>query len=166
MLKNILSSSDCADCRICCVFDRYDLWETPAIPETMKDALEELDPSVEFIAKDGSYRFKMVEDSEGLYYCPMLTETGCKLGDSKPMECRIWPFRLMRLGDFLVIAMASICPTMYKKSLKRLVEELDSGLADIIYQEGEKFPEIIKDYCEGYPILKVKSIAPKNKIPP
>lgn len=158
MLKNILSSTDCAACRICCVFDRYDLWETPSIPAAMKEALEDLDPSVEFISKGNSYRFKMAEDSEGLYCCPMLTETGCKLGDSKPMECRIWPFRLMRLGDSLVIAMASICPTMYKKSLKRLIDELDNGLADIIYAEGEKFPEMIKEYSEGYPILKVKNI--------
>ena len=156
MLKNILSSSDCASCRVCCVFDRYDLWETPAVPETMKEALEELDPSVEFIEKDGCYRFRMTEDKEGLYYCPMLTETGCKLGDSKPVECRIWPYRVMRLGDDLVIGIASICPTMYKKPLKRLVEELDGGLADRIYEEAEKFPGIIKEYCEDYPILKVK----------
>ncbi|MDD7429512.1 MAG: hypothetical protein PUK49_07065 [Oscillospiraceae bacterium] len=155
MLKNILSPADCADCRICCVFDRYDLWETPTVPAEMKDALSELDPSLEFISKGNSFRFRMEEDEDGLYYCPMLTETGCKLGDSKPVECRIWPYRVMELRGQLVIGVASICPTMYNKPLRLLKEELDNGLADIIFAEAKKCPDMIKDYSESYPILKI-----------
>ena len=29
MLKKILSGEACAKCRLCCIFDRYDVWETP-----------------------------------------------------------------------------------------------------------------------------------------
>lgn len=155
MLKNILSPADCADCRICCIFDRYDLWETPVIPDEMKTALEELDPSVEFISRGDAWLFRMTEAEDGLYYCPMLTETGCKLGDSKPAECKMWPYRVMNFRGRKVIAMASICPTMYHKPLDRLVSELDNGLADRIFEEADKTPEMIKDHQEGYPILKI-----------
>ena len=155
MLKNILSPSDCAKCRICCVFDRYDLWETPTIPNEMKVALSDLDPSLEFISHGSSWLFRMHESSDGLYYCPMLTETGCKLGDSKPVECRIWPYRVMKLDGRLIIAVASICPIMYHKPLDALVSELDNGLAEFMFEEAEKNPDMIKEYQEGYPILKV-----------
>lgn len=158
MLKNILSGEDCAKCRICCVFDRYDLWETPTIPDEMMRSLSELDPSLEFISRGDSWLFRMTEADDGLYHCPMLTETGCKLGDSKPVECKMWPYRPMNFRGKLVIAIASICPTMYKKSLERLTMELDNGLADMIFEEARKNPDIIKDYQEGYPILKIGDI--------
>ncbi len=157
MLKNILSPETCAGCRICCVFDRYDLWETPVLPAAMKEALEELDPSLEFIPKGNSFLFRMQEDKNGLYTCPMLTETGCRLGDSKPMECRIWPYRVMDLDGRLVIGLASVCPSMYNMPLKRLVDELDGGLGDIIFAEAEKNPDMIKSLSGGYPILKLAS---------
>lgn len=158
MLKNILSPADCADCRICCVFDRYDLWETPVIPKEMKENLEELDPSVRFIEKGEGFLFRMNPDEEGLYYCPMLTETGCSLRDSKPFECKIWPYRVMDMGGTLVIGVASICPTMYNKKLSALVNELkENGLAERIFAEAEKYPDIIKPYSESYPVLAVKA---------
>ena len=31
MLRNILSPETCAKCRICCIFDKYDVWETPVV---------------------------------------------------------------------------------------------------------------------------------------
>ena len=154
MLKNILSPAECADCRLCCSFDRYDLWETPVIYEEMKNSLKELYPSLEFISRGKSFLFRMEESENGLYYCPMLTDTGCMLGDSKPFDCRIWPYRIMDLNGTLVISIASICDAMYGRPLRRLVEELDRGLADIIFEEAAKHPDIIKEYQDGYPILK------------
>lgn len=157
MLKNILSPADCADCRICCVFDRYDLWETPTIPSEMKESLEELNPSLKFIKKGKSYIFRMSPDDEGLYYCPMLTETGCSLRDSKPFECKIWPYRIMNFNGSLVIGVASICPTMYNKRLSELVRELkENNLAERIFEAAKKCPDMIKPYSESYPILLVE----------
>jgi len=53
--------------------------------------------------------------------------------------------------------MASICPTMYSKSLKELVEELDrNGLAEKIFAHADTHPYIVKPYDNGYPILMVE----------
>ncbi|MGN0674758.1 MAG: hypothetical protein ACI4KG_03340 [Oscillospiraceae bacterium] len=159
MLKNILSGSDCAACKICCIFDKYDIWETPVLDDSLKALVSERFLEIKFVGKDGGWLFRMEEAADGLYYCPVLdSKTGCRLGDDKPFDCRIWPYRIMELGGRQVISIASICPTMYKKPLEELCAELDkNGLADKIFAHAEKHPEIVKPYEDGYPILRVKS---------
>ena len=161
MLKNILKGSDCAACKICCVFDKYDLWETPVLHGELKDLVAERFPGTAFVQKGGGWLFRMEgteEAGEELYYCPMLDrEKGCRLGDDKPFDCRIWPYRVMELGGKRVISMASICPTMYKKPLNELRGELErNGLAEKIFAFAEEHPDIVKPYDNGYPILMVK----------
>ncbi len=162
MLKNILSPKTCAGCRICCIFDKYDVWETPVISEELKARIEAADPSLRFVSKgdSGSYIFNMEEswdEGEEIFRCPALDpDSGCTLGENKPFDCKIWPYRIMELNGAQVISIASICPDMYEKPLKALIDELDSGLADKIFAEAEKNPAIVKPYENGYPILKVK----------
>ena len=158
MLKNILSGSDCASCKICCIFDKYDIWETPVLDEPLRKLVEERFPEVSFVQKGDGWIFRMEEAEDELYYCPMLDhKTGCRLKDNKPFDCRIWPYRVMELGGKRVISMASICPTMYSKSLKELVDELDrNGLAEKIFAHADTHPYIVKPYDNGYPILMVE----------
>jgi hypothetical protein len=161
MLKGILSGSDCANCRICCVFDKYDIWETPIVDDELYETVLAAYPDTEFVCKGNSRIFKCIPETvngEELYYCPMLDKSsGCKLGDSKPFDCRIWPYRIMDFNGTKVISIASICPEMYKKPLCDLAGELDkNNLGDIIFAMAEKNPDIVKPYQHGYPILKVK----------
>ncbi len=157
MLKNILKGSDCASCRICCIFDKYDIWETPLLDDELKAAVSERFPDAAFVSKDGGWIFRMNEDEDGLYRCPMLDpDSGCLLGDSKPFDCKIWPYRIMELGGKRVISIASICPTMYAKPLSELCGELDkNGLAEKIAAYADSHPGAVKPYENGYPILKV-----------
>lgn len=161
MLKNILSGKSCAECRICCIFDKYDLWETPVVTEEVYNEVRERFPNVKFVEKGQTRLFRMepeTVDGDELYYCPMLDKsTGCMLKDNKPFDCRIWPYRIMELGGRRVISIASICPELYARPLKELVEELDrDGLADKIFAEADRCPDMVKPYQDGYPILKVE----------
>lgn len=161
MLKNILSPKTCAGCRICCIFDKYDVWETPVISGALKSRIEAERPDLKFISKgnSGAFIFNMEDtwdDSEEIFRCPALDPSkGCTLGENKPFDCKIWPYRIMDLNGVLVITIASICPEMYGKPLKALCDELENGLADKIYEEAMKEPAIIKPYENGYPVLKV-----------
>lgn len=159
MLKNILHGSDCASCRICCVFDKYDLWETPVLDGELKERVQKQNPDISFVEKGEGWLFRMNESEDGLYYCPALNhESGCILGEDKPFDCKIWPYRIMSLGGRRVISMASICPTMYKKPLSDLCAELErEGLAEKIFAFADSHPDIVKPYEEGYPILKVEA---------
>ena len=49
MLKKILSGESCANCRLCCVFDRYDVWETPVFTEDIKNKILRHIDSVHFV---------------------------------------------------------------------------------------------------------------------
>ena len=168
MLKNILSPKTCASCKICCIFDKYDIWETPIISSELKSRITAVRDDIRFITKGDSrdsYLFlcdSKIVDGEELFFCPALDpEKGCTLGENKPFECSIWPYRIMQLGEYRVIAVASICPEMYSKPLKALVDELERGLddslAEKIYAYADKNPDIVKPYQKGYPILYVRN---------
>ena len=168
MLKNI-TPSECAQCRLCCIFDKYDVWETPVISAELKARIETAHPGMHFVSKgdSGAYIFNMEntwDEEEELYFCPALDrERGCILGENKPFDCKVWPYRIMRLGGALVISIASICPVMYKKPLDTLVKELEDGLAEKIFREAEMHPQIVKPYEQGYPILMVKEKETKDE---
>lgn len=130
MLKKILSKDTCANCRICCVFDDDDLWELPGEIESPK------------------------QSEDGLYYCPKLSEKGCTLGDKKPFECKIWPFRVMEYKGNLVITLSPVCGSLYKKPLNELMEFLKNDrLYELIFKTAKQRPDIVKPYVKGYPIL-------------
>lgn len=159
MLKNILSPSDCAKCRICCIFDKYDVWETPVIPGELRSRIAAERDDLKFVQKgcEDAYIFNMEDtwdEEKEIFLCPALDpQKGCTLGENKPFDCRIWPYRIMEFGGKRVITIASICPEMYSKPLSALVEQLEKGLADVIFAEADKNPSVVKPYEHGYPIL-------------
>lgn len=154
MLKKILSGKSCAECRLCCIFDRYDIWETPVFNDEIKNRIKQLRPGTEFVTKDGGYIFKADNiGADQLFSCPALTETGCMLGDDKPFDCRIWPYRIMEVGGRRAITIASICDELYNRPLSQLVGFLKEGLAEAIFSYADSHPEIVKPYYEGYPVL-------------
>lgn len=154
MLKKILSPESCAKCRLCCVFDRYDAWETPVFTEELCERIRAAKPDTPFVSKDGGFILRVTEfDENGLFTCPALTETGCMLGDEKPFDCRIWPYRIMEVGGRRAIVIASNCEEMFSRPIAELVGFLRDGLADDIFSYADKHPEIVKPYYEGFPVL-------------
>jgi hypothetical protein len=154
MLGEILTREECARCRICCSFDSYDLWETPVITDGVKERALEIDCNLRFSDVSGARLFIMQrEPDEDLYFCPMLDhKKGCKLGDEKPFDCRIWPYRVMRFEGRRVIVISPVCPTVYSKPLCE-IKALAEKLAPTIFAEADKTPEMVKPYIAGYTIL-------------
>lgn len=157
MLNGLLKKSTCGECRICCGFDCTDTWEMPVMTEKTKSKLESLKPGTEFINNGNSYITKACELSGNeIFYCPALDKkTGCILGDDKPFDCKIWPFRVMNFNGSRVITVSSVCSEIFNRPLRELVEFLDNGLAEKIDLYSAEHPDIIKEYDFSYPILKV-----------
>lgn len=154
MIKKILNKNVCAECKTCCIFDRYDVWEIPVFTSEICEKILAVKPETKFISKDGGYIFRVEKFSdEGLFSCPALTENGCMLGDEKPFDCRIWPYRIMEISGRRAITIASICNELYNRPLSQLVEFLKSGIADEIFRYADTHPEIVKPYYDGYPVL-------------
>lgn len=157
MLSKILSKAECAQCRICCSFDSYDLWETPVVTDDIMKLSLEINPSQQFSEASGARLFKMEpEPDRDLYYCPMLDhKKGCLLGDKKPFDCRIWPFRIMDFSGRRVIVLSPVCPTVMQRPMSD-IRKLAKELAPVIFRAADLNPEIVKPYIEDYPIIIVE----------
>ncbi len=156
MLKKILSPETCGKCRVCCVFDKDDVWEIPLISKEIHNNIKNARPELELIPRgENSYVFDMKFKDDGLTYCPALSETGCTLGENKPFDCRIWPLRVMKKGDDIVITISPVCESVNPDDLG--VKAFVNEIAPIIFAEAEKNPDIIKEYIEGYPIAAIRA---------
>ncbi len=156
MLTKLLSRETCAKCRLCCIFDRYDVWETPVLDQEIRQKAEALIPGVEFISKGReSYLFRVRElDENDLFTCPLLDPAkGCMLGTEKPFDCRIWPFRIMDVAGRQAITIAPICDAMMQQPIGTLLQFLKEELADYIFEYADFHPDVVQPYDELYPIL-------------
>lgn len=159
MLSSVLSRSDCANCRFCCSFRRKSLWETPLFDAETVEKLTELYPDAHFKPRGDAYTIDIddkytTDDSEEEALCPF-NKSGCILGsDLKPFDCSIWPLRVMRYNGGLAICLTPTCPVISKKPLS-VMKDLASGeVGDRIADFAKSHPFIIKDYREGFEILR------------
>jgi Fe-S-cluster containining protein len=161
LLEGLLTSEDCAKCRLCCIFTNYEIWETPAIGGALRAKIEKQFPETVFITKDGYSLFGLTAQREisDLFACPMLGENGCKLGAEKPFECAVWPFRIMKLEDKYVISVSSLCKPMMNKPLSAMLDILSGGLEEKLKNYARANPSMIKIYSDGYPIIKFTDIS-------
>jgi hypothetical protein len=167
-LAHLITPKDCADCKLCCWFSNYEIWETPAIDDDLKAFISEKFPETRFTEHSGYSQFvldPLRTDSSGEFYaCPMLTETGCALGSDKPFECAVWPYRLMRLDGKFVISVSALCKPMMRNSLEKITDTLQDGLETALINNAVKNPAMIKKYTDGYPIIKfINEIGRENK---
>lgn len=157
MLEGLLSKEECAACKLCCSFDSYDLLSTPVITSGLKSLIcERFKPGQRFIERDGHFLLRMEREADAdLYYCPLLDrEHGCIMGDEKPFDCLIWPFRVMRMGCLTVIALSPLCPIVAKKPIAEIISTC-SRISAEIFREAQEHPEYVKPYEEGFPVIAI-----------
>ncbi len=126
MLTSVLSPSVCASCRLCCNFQRSSAWETPVLEPRCVELLRSMDVPLED-REDGGLTLALQFDSSSvgeLALCPLLdSSSGCRLPrELRPLECRLWPLRLMRLDSGeLGLAFYSACPGLASVSREALM---------------------------------------------
>ena len=156
-LNKILSSESCGKCRVCCGFTKDDIWEIPLVYAENKAQVEEM-LGAGLIPRGNEFVFDMNFGGGDISYCPAISEHGCTLGELKPFDCAIWPFRVNSLGSARVITVSPVCETVFSLPLKTLSDFVNSGgFADSVFAEAEKHPDMVKPYIEGYPILAVRA---------
>lgn len=153
MLKEILRSSSCAECRLCCGFDENDKWEIPLIfSETRKKIEEKL--GVTLKKRGNEFVFDMEFDGNKVIYCPAVGQNGCTLGELKPFDCLIWPFRVNDLNGTRVITVSPVCNTVSELPLKTLSEFVKKdGFSELLFKTAREHPDIVKPYIDGYPVI-------------
>lgn len=157
MLTNIINSSDCSACKLCCNFLRSSAWETPALDKELIFLLQE--EGIPLVKRpDGSTSFFLhycteSENEEAL--CPMLsTQTGCTLPrELRPFECRIWPLRLMMLSGHLVLGLYKNCPALDDERRSALVELASTKLLPGLLEYAKTHPLAVRDFNASYDII-------------
>ena len=163
MLSKVLSKETCAKCRFCCSFRRCSLWETPLFPQN----------ECEKLSKDNEYGVKSDFQMQGEYgqmkllhkYCTQDSEEeaacdyldahkGCILSqEDKPFDCKIWPLRIMKDAEHLVIALTPTCKEINKLPVETVKEFVQSGIGEYIRDKAMKMPDIIKEYRSDFPVI-------------
>lgn len=172
MLSKVLKKETCADCRFCCSFRRESLWETPLFS---MDTVEKLKKNDGEGGKEKKNLFIIEKNQEGSYGrmkldnqyktdnpdeevpCSFLdSNKGCTLSDEdKPFDCKIWPLRIMEKDNQWVIALTPTCPAINKVDIETMRALVDNELGQIIYDYAKKNKFIVKQYKQGFPILKI-----------
>ena len=157
MLKNLLSPEDCAKCGFCCSFRRQSLGLTPCFAKETVAEICGLFPDARFktlpngaitIDIDDKYR---TDDSREEALCPF-NRRGCVLpGRLKPFDCELWPFRLMKSGDGLVLALVPTCPWIEKDVDK--LRAAASVIAKRAVEYAEAHPEIVIEHRDDYRVV-------------
>ena len=173
MLSSILSKNTCAACKFCCSFRRQSLWETPLFPPEIAEKLQKTneygvtgefapasDDTRDAHESQNAYRLVLennyrTDDPEEEVPCTFLDpERGCILKpEDKPFDCSIWPLRIMDKGGKLVIALTPTCPAIGATPDKALVDLVQGGLGEKIFEYAKTHPYIVKEYREGFPVV-------------
>lgn len=157
MLQPLLSPKECAACRICCVFDRTDLWEFPFLSAETAETMRAFSPELPVQEAVGGFVYTPTArdwDDEGLCVCPALGEHGCRLSAAqKPFACRVWPFRVMQKDGETVIAVAELCKPVSSRKKEELIAFLQQGLAAELFAYAAAIPASVPDYHDGYTVL-------------
>lgn len=163
MLSKILFRKTCAACKFCCSFRRQSLWETPLFPPEVVEKLSrqnEYGVVGEFREVQNAYRLVLennyrTDDPEEEVPCTFLDpQKGCILkGEDKPFDCSIWPLRIMNKDGKLVIALTPTCSAIGAVPSQALVELVQGGLGEKIFEYAKTHPYIVKEYREGFPII-------------
>ena len=157
MLKDVLSPEECAKCGFCCSFRRQSLNLTPYFAKETVAEIRGLHPEARFRTLPNSAttidigdRYR-TDDSEEEAPCPF-NRKGCVLPPHlKPFDCKLWPFRLMKRGDGLVLALVPTCPRIDRESPRF------KATAEAVFRKAAEYakdhPEIAIEYREDYRIV-------------
>lgn len=160
MIFEIVTKNDCAKCKKCCQFDISNLADVPRFSKKLASYIKErIDSSIVFTDKVDFFTVELKKISESKYLCPFLdTDKGCRLADSRPLDCKLFPFYLMEYNGAIMISLSKDCPTVMSKSLSVLYgyheNEIDNYARALL--KSDDF--ILEPYHSDAIILKVLTI--------
>lgn len=154
MLKKLLTASACAACQGCCVFESYDIWNTPVLSNAVRQKAEALLPDAEFIhAGEASWRFR-IRDAGEQFPCPLLDpKQGCLLGEDKPLMCKLYPFQIAELNGRLCITLSALCEVLMQREIGELLRFVKEELAEPVFTYAAAHPDEVLPHDGMSPIL-------------
>lgn len=153
MLESILKQSDCSSCKLCCKFQEDELIDAPTftIEEVIK--AKSLCNQVQFHERDGINQIILLPYQDK-YICPLLSPTGCLMGEERPFDCKSWPFYLMKQNNRFLIALSKECPVVARKSIIDILSCLSSEFISQCETIISRYPAMVTEYNRDMIVVK------------
>jgi len=164
MLKAVLANEKCSSCRNCYVFFEKSRWEMPSVEVENAGKIRELlnDENAvrqesELYTMNSILRDNVTTGCEE-YRCSALDENkGCTLpAELKPVECSMWPVRVMNDDGRIFVTLAKGCHAVDEKFTDDIKKLLSNKLLEKILGILKTNGNIIKKYEPSY--LKIIDI--------
>lgn len=155
MITNILKRETCANCLICCHYTDDDVWDAPGFTKEELEA-NSLNQKYDYYHDNDLFYLKMKRINNE-YFCPLLSDAGCKLQSKKPFKCAIWPLYIVKVNNKIALAVSNVCPNVYALSDKNIMQGIKHILPDIINMI-RNHPELIELYRDNFRILTYLNI--------
>ncbi len=110
---------------------------------------------------------KMREDEEGLP-CPLVTEEGCRVYESRPWSCRMFPLDQISKNEFRTIAQSDFCKGLEEDVTQPVLDYLHgqgvdkSAVMDAAYQEITNHPALDEMDVENPKVAQMVYLACYN----
>ncbi len=165
MLESFIPSEICLACRGCCRFgEQGSVWSPLFLHEEIQRLVgADIMPACLFSHGDSKQskaaRIDEVE-VDGQFYCPCLDlkTNACRIYPHRPLDCRLYPFLLLKKDGLAHLALDMKCPYTQDPSGVRALAALVPGVMDFLSTSDAKAllkrnPEIIQAYPGDFKIL-------------
>ena len=155
MIKQFVPSEFCIKCRGCCRFkEAGSVWSPCLLDEEIQDLLDK--PGIPAASISIDRRIQPIANPNGVdFLCPFLEtlENKCKIYDSRPFECQLYPFLINLRKDKVLLTVDLNCPYVYeqinsqqsKEYIVYLTQYLNSASLLSMLKDN---PQIIQAYEE------------------
>lgn len=155
MLTKILKAKDCKKCKQCCQFFLNEDWDIPFFTE-YEMILRKFSADTNIVYFHSRlWKINILGlNNTNTTACPFLDKNkGCMLKESKPFECRIWPFILMKSEENKpLIALSKDCSIINKYN-KNVLIAIALENKEELFKVAYEYPEILKHYNDNYELI-------------
>lgn len=143
-----ITFQDCAVCQKCCIFSPSESCEAPlvALPHKNRTVLKFPGFDLTFLPVGALWQLQLVPGSQpNQRRCPLHDPVSgtCLTHNDKPLNCRFYPFFVMRTHGRVGIAYTPLCPVVHNELINSLLLHLGKGLGEMMYRAASQFPDLI-----------------------
>lgn len=149
LLKGILTSQNCMDCRACCKFGEDDKVDAPMFTKAHAEELQKRFEGVAFEPTGNLMKIVLKPlEQKGKYVCPLydMKTSMCNIYSERPFDCITWPYYAMKKDDRVLITLSADCPYVNEHSLEIIKDHFVKKMKEYLLGEIRKYPDLIVDY--------------------
>ena len=156
LLKGILSSRNCIECKSCCKFGEEDRIDAPMFTKAQALDLQKHYKGVTFEPIGDLMRIVLKPlEKKGRYACPLYDTkiSRCTVYSERPFDCITWPYYVMKKDGRILVTLSGDCPYVNELSVSLIKDHFIRKMKEYVISEINKYPDLIVDYREETRIL-------------